>query len=109
MMKTSRQENSVESKLQELKQRLLEVNDLNAAAALLSWDQASYMPEAGAGPRGRQLALLSRLSHEKFTDPEVGRLLDALQSYGESLPYDSDDAALLRVTRRGYDRLVKVP
>src|SRR5215207_5331319 len=67
------------------------------------------MPEAGAGPRGRQLALLSRLSHEKFTDPELGRLLDELQSYGESLPYDHDDAALLRVTRRGYDRLVKVP
>jgi carboxypeptidase Taq len=99
----------MEAKLQELKQRLLEINDLNAAAALLSWDQASYMPEAGAGPRGRQLSLLARLSHERFTDPEIGRLLDALQPYAESLPYEHDAAALIRVTRRGYDRLVKVP
>ena len=66
----------------------------NAAAALLSWDQTSYMPEGGAPARGRQLALLSRLGHEKFTDPEIGRLLDALQPYGESLPFDDDDAAL---------------
>lgn len=99
----------MEAKLKDLKQRLLEVNDLNAAAAILSWDQSSYMPEAGAAARGRQLALLSRLSHEKFTDVEVGRLLDALTPYGESLPYDDDDAALIRVTRRNYDRQVKVP
>ena len=99
----------MESKLQDLKQRLLEVNDLNAAASLLSWDQSSFMPEAGAPSRGRQLALLSRLSHEKFTDPEIGRLLDALVPYGESLPYDNDDAAIIRVTKRNYDRLVKVP
>ena len=99
----------MEDKLQSLKQRLLEVNDLNAAAALLSWDQTSYMPEGGAPARGRQLALLSRLGHEKFTDAEVGRLLDALQPYAESLPFDDDDAALLRLTRRNYDRLVKVP
>ena len=42
----------MEAKLQELKQRLLEVNDLNSAAALLSWDQSSYMPEAGAAKSG---------------------------------------------------------
>lgn len=99
----------MEAKLQELKQRLLEASDLNGAAALLNWDQTTYMPEGGAPARGRQLALLSRLAHERFTDPEIGRLLDALESYGASLPFDSDDAALIRVTRRAYDRLVKVP
>ncbi|HVU10112.1 MAG TPA: carboxypeptidase M32 [Phototrophicaceae bacterium] len=99
----------MEAKLQELKQRLLEINDLNSAIALLSWDQTSYMPEGGAEARGRQLALLSRLSHEKFTDVAMGRLLDALQPYAESLPYDSDDAALIRLVRRQYDLQVKVP
>ena len=85
----------MESKLQELKQRLLEVNDLNAAAAILSWDQTSYMPEGGAPARGRQMSLLQRLSHEKFTDEEIGLLLDTLQPYAESLPYDDDDAVIL--------------
>ncbi len=100
---------TVEQKLQELKTRLLEVNDLNSANALLSWDQTTYMPPGGAAARGRQMATLSRLAHEKFTDPAVGRLLDDLRPYEEGLPYDSDDASLIRVTRREYERNAKIP
>jgi carboxypeptidase Taq len=100
---------TVEQKLQELKTRLLEVNDLNSANALLSWDQSTYMPSGGASARGRQMATLARLAHEKFTDPSVGKLLDELRPYEESLPYDSDDASLIRVTRREYERNTKIP
>ena len=70
----------MEDKLQALKQRLAEVDDLNMAGALLNWDQTTYMPEGGAPARGRQMATLSKLAHEKFTDAEIGRLLDALGS-----------------------------
>lgn len=99
----------MERKLTELKTRLQEVEDLNGARALLGWDQATYMPPGGAPARGRQAALLSRLSHERFIDPAVGRLLDDLQPWAEGLPYDSDEAALVRVTRREYDKAVRVP
>ncbi len=99
----------METKLNELKTRLLEVNDLNSANALLEWDQSTYMPTGGGAARARQSATLSRLAHEKLTDPAVGRLLDDLRPYEESLPYDSDDAALIRVTRREFERAVKVP
>ncbi len=99
----------MDSKLQELKTRLLEVNDLNSASAVLYWDQSTYMPPGGGAARGRQLATLDRLGHEKFTDPAIGKLLDDLRPYEESLPYDSDEAALIRVTRRNYERAVKVP
>jgi carboxypeptidase Taq len=99
----------VEAKLTELKSRLLEVNDLEAAAALLSWDQTTYMPPGGAQARGRQMATLGKLAHEKFTDPAIGRLLDDLRPYEENQPDDSDDASLLRVTRRDYERAVKIP
>jgi carboxypeptidase Taq len=99
----------MKKKLEALKSRLREIDDLNAAVALLSWDQSTYMPPGGAAARGRQMATLSRLGHEKFTDVAIGRLLDELASYGESLPYGSDDAGLIRVTRRSYDKLVKVP
>src|SRR5206468_366659 len=95
--------------LRELKDRLREVDDFNAAAALLGWDQTTYMPPGGAAARARQLATLAQTAHVKFTDPAVGRLLDALRPYEERLPYDSDDASLIRVTRRDYERLVKVP
>jgi len=99
----------MENKLTDLKNRLREVADLNGAQALLGWDQSTYMPPGGAPARARQLALLSRLAHERFIDPAVGRLLDALQPWAETLPYDSDDAALVRVTRREYDKAVRIP
>lgn len=95
--------------LDELKTRLLEVDDLKSAAALLCWDQQTYMPPGGSAARGRQMATLSRLAHEKLTDVAVGRLLDQLEPETASLPPDSDDAALVRVTRRLYERSVRIP
>ena len=61
-----------------LRERLQQVNDIERAAAVLGWDQATYMPAGGAAARGRQMAILGSLAHEHFTDPEVGRWLDAL-------------------------------
>jgi carboxypeptidase Taq len=99
----------MEAKLKDLKTRLMEINDLHGAASLLYWDQATYMPAGGAEARGRQIATLERLAHEKFTDPAMGKLLEELRSYGEDLPYDSDEASLIRVTARDYEREVKIP
>jgi carboxypeptidase Taq len=99
----------VEQKLQELKTRLLEINDIASAAAMLSWDQTTYMPPGGAPARGRQLATLGRIAQEKLIDPAIGKLLDDLEPWAETLPYDSDDAALIRITRYNYDQAVKVP
>ena len=98
-----------EKKLQELKTRLLEVGDLNHINALLGWDQTTYMPPGGAEARGRQSALMAQMAQEKFIDKKIGKLLDDLRAYEESLPYDSDDASLIRVTRREYERAIKVP
>jgi carboxypeptidase Taq len=98
-----------EKKLQELKSRLLEVGDLGHVNALLGWDQSTYMPPGGAEARGRQSALLARITQEKFIDRRIGKLLDDLRPYEESLPYESDDASLIRVTRREYERALRIP
>ncbi len=98
-----------EAQLQELKRRLLEVDDLESAASLLNWDQSTYMPPGGATARGRQLATLGEIAHQKRTDPEIGRLLDALHAYEDTLPPESDDASLIHVARRDYHRAVKIP
>jgi len=95
--------------LNSLKARLVEISDLQSAAGLLRWDQATYMPPGGAPARGRQLATLSRLAHERFVDAETGRLLDAAAKETASLPFDSDEASLVRVTRRRWDQSVKMP
>jgi carboxypeptidase Taq len=99
----------MEPKLQALKTRLFEINDLNMASALLIWDQSTYMPQGGAEARGRQIGTLSRLAHEKFTDPAVGTLLDSLQDYTRDLPDDSDDKRLVAVTKREYEQAIRVP
>ncbi|HEY9599304.1 MAG TPA: carboxypeptidase M32 [Cyanophyceae cyanobacterium] len=98
-----------EPKVLELKKRLIEINDIEAAASLLYWDQATYMPPGGAAARGRQLATLQQISHSKFIDPAMGQLLEDLRPYEESLPYDSDEASLIRVTRRNYETAARVP
>ena len=105
--KPRRTRRSAEQMLVELKQRLREISDLNAAGSVLDWDQATYMPQAGAGARGRQLAMVCSLAHERAVAPALGRLLNSLVRYGASLPHDSNDASL--VAHREYQKKIKVP
>ncbi|MDH5245136.1 MAG: carboxypeptidase M32 [Betaproteobacteria bacterium] len=98
-----------EAGLAELKQRLREISDLRGAESVLGWDQATYMPPGGAEARGRQAALLGRLAHERLVDPAIGRLLDSLAPWADAQESDSDAAALVRVTRRDFDRATRVP
>ena len=67
------------------------------------------MPPLGTESRAESLATLGRIIHDRFTDPEIGRLLDRLAPLEESLPYDSDDASLIRVTRRDWEKACRVP
>jgi len=96
-------------RLSELKTRLAEVDDLSSAAALLAWDQQTHMPPGGAEARGRQMATLQRLAHEKFTNEKIGYLLEELQQAGDDWDYDSDEASLLRVTQRQYAQATRIP
>ncbi len=92
-----------------LKSLLAEIEDIYGATSVLHWDQKTYMPSKGSGARGRQLATLNQIAHEKFTDGTIEQLLDDLVSYERDLPYDSDEASLIRLTRRDCDRASKVP
>jgi carboxypeptidase Taq len=95
--------------IDDLLRRLRENGDLESAAAVLGWDQATYMPPGGADARGRQLATLDKLAHEKLTHPAVGKLLDALADRERALSADSFEASLIRVARRDYDRAMRLP
>lgn len=99
----------MEEKFAQLKEILAEVFDIQAAIALLDWDQQCYMPRDGAEGRGKQQATLSRIAHVRFTSDQVGRLLADLKPYAAQLDPDSDDARLLKVTARQYEKRFKVP
>ncbi len=94
---------------QRLVELLAEVTALRQSGGLLFWDQQTYMPRAGARARGNHLATLSKVAHEKFTAPEIGRLLERLRDWEETLPYDSDEASTVRVARREYEKATRLP
>ena len=95
-------------KLTRLKEILGEVSDLGRAGAVLAWDQETFMPPGGIENRADQLTTLQKLSHSRFTSDDVGTLLDAAEGEVARLPFDSDDASVVRVTRRDYEQARKL-
>jgi carboxypeptidase Taq len=99
----------VHADLRTLRERLAEISDITRGMGVLGWDQRVTMPPLGTPARAEALATLGRIAHEKFTDDETGRLLEELRPLEESLEYDSDDASLIRVTRRDWEKNRRVP
>ena len=99
----------MQAELDNLKNRLAEVDDVENAAALLEWDQLVMMPPGGAEGRADQTATLQKIAHEKLVAPEVGRLLDSLSRELRDRPAEDDDASLVRVAARRYERKRKIP
>lgn len=96
-------------KLEKLREMLGEVTDISHAIALLGWDQQTYMPPGGANDRAMQLATLSSLAHSKFVSDEMGHALDAASQEIDGADADSDEARLIKKTRRDYDKESRVP
>jgi carboxypeptidase Taq len=100
---------SHEANVTELRRRLGEILDLKRTSALLGWDQQTMMPPKGNEARADQLATVDRFSHELFVSDEMGKLLDDLAPYEAELDPESIDAALIRVTRRDWEKARRVP
>jgi carboxypeptidase Taq len=92
-----------------LKERMAELADLHGIFGLLFWDQNTMMPPGGAVARGEHLATLTRVAHERTTDPEVGRLLDVLEPWAATQDPDGRDARMVRWVRRDFEKTVRVP
>src|ERR671928_129653 len=92
-----------------LKILLGEIYDLERVGSLLTWDQETMMPAEGALPRAEQRATIGRAAHERLVSDELGRLLEGLRGMEESLPYESDEASLIRVARRDHEKACRVP
>jgi carboxypeptidase Taq len=98
-----------QAKFDDLRERLAEISDLSKTGALLGWDQQVMMPPGGAPLRAEQLATVGRIAHQKFTSPEVGKLIDGLRDWGEQHEYDSFEASLIRVAAGDWAKASQVP
>jgi carboxypeptidase Taq len=99
----------MEEKMQQLKNTMAELADINGAGAILGWDQQTYMPPAAAEVRGQQLGTLGKIAHDIGTSPELGKLLDELKPYAAGLDPDSDDARMIKFAIRDYELATRVP
>jgi carboxypeptidase Taq len=95
--------------VERLRRRLAEQMDLRHAAGVLEWDQQTMMPPNGGPARADSLATLERIAHDQFIDDETGALLEAAAGELSGAPHESDDASLVRVVRRSYDKARRVP
>ena len=93
--------------MERLRERVREIDDLQAAASLMYWDQNTYLPRGGGAARGRHLAALERLTHERLVDPSLRRLLEGLSARADDLgPLERD---LVRVLGRDVERATRYP
>lgn len=102
--------------LDQLVTRLREIQHINSAASLLSWDMETYMPAGGGTARADQIATLQGLAHERFVAPETERLLGQWLDLQTGAPldrpgdaWDESGRALLREVWRDYHHAKKLP
>ncbi len=88
---------------------LRSVGHLTSIAALVSWDQETYMPPKGAPMRAEQSSLLAEITHQRLTDPRVGEWISACEADATLNKKGSVTAANIREMRRDYDRRTKLP
>ena len=92
-----------------LEERARVVAHLGRIHALLFWDQNTMMPPGGAVGRADHSATLESVTHERLTDPEIGRLLDVLEPWAAGEDPDADEVRLVAVMRRDFEKAVRVP
>jgi len=90
----------------EYRDYMQKVADLRYASAVLQWDQETYLPPKGAEIRGRQVATLSEMAHELFTDQSLGNLLDALLQKDD---LDNHQKRNVELTWEDYTKQKKFP
>jgi carboxypeptidase Taq len=82
---------------------------LGSCAALLAWDEETYMPPGGAAHRADQMAYLAGMEHQKATDPRIGDLLANVENSDLVSDPQGDAAVNVREWRRLYGRQTRLP
>jgi carboxypeptidase Taq len=80
---------------------LSEISDIAHATALLHWDLETYMPQKGHARRAQQIGTLSKLAHQKITNPELKKLVDDMMA---NLPTYAKQASNIKHTARDLKR-----
>jgi len=99
---------SAHKAFENLKNESREIMVLASCESLLGWDEQTKMPPHGASHRADQKSFLVGLYHQRATAPKIGDWLSEIEA-AKIFDDDTPEAAIVRESRRGYDKLVKVP
>ncbi|MCA9303716.1 MAG: carboxypeptidase M32 [Phycisphaerales bacterium] len=94
---------------QELVAHARRSGNLGSIAALVSWDQETYMPAGGAAARAEQSSLIARIMHEANTSAKRGELIAQCEADAELMKAGTETGACVREMRRDYDLATKLP
>ena len=85
------------------------IRDLEHTAAVLDWDQQTFMPVNAEPDRVCQLTSLAGVIHEKKTSPDFASALEAAEKECRDLPPESVEACLIRKLRREFEKQSRIP
>jgi len=86
-----------------------QIGTLGSISALVSWDQETYMPPAGAKARAEQTSALAGIIHQRNTSEQLGALISTCEQDSDLNQGDSAEGANIREMRRDYDLATKLP
>ena len=98
-----------DTRISELLNYLQEIEDLKALGDLADWDQNTAMPNGAAAIRGKQMATLRGLLHERWASPQLGNMLAALRDDVQQNAFTDADRGLVRKALREYEQGTKLP
>ena len=87
------------------KTKMQKIADVKYASAVLQWDQETYLPPKGNDFRGQQIATLSEIAHQLFTDKTMGELLEELSLCEDLTSIEKRNIAL---SKEDYKRNIKL-
>ena len=82
---------------------------LSTAEGIIHWDMETMMPPRAVEQRSEQLALLSRLHHKLGTDPQIGKLLETVQTSSEYEKLGQTEKRNIYLINKGYREQTALP
>jgi carboxypeptidase Taq len=100
---------NIHSAYKKLMARTKDLILLQSAEAIISWDMETMMPPKAVELRSQQLALLSRIKHKMSTDPETGKLLNAIQANPNYDTLSEIQKRNIHLIKKTYDEQTALP
>ena len=99
----------MEESLQNILDQQRELSTLGGIAALLGWDQMTYMPPQGTTARSQQSALLSRLSHERVVSDTLWHHLQQLSQHTTFRRLAEHEQIIVTRLQKDVEKARKIP